>query len=138
MAKTIRVDSTSNFKFTVSDAEYASIDWGASIDDSVRFVDEDGREFNINYSKVGSITIEGGNPPPGSYPGWRVCAYSEYGGVDIHVGQATKDALSAILGAAGSEDVILEFTATSGDVIKLPTANKCGIVLVPEDLVVPE
>ena len=136
MSRTIVVDGSANLSFIVSDAEYASIDWGANSDDVVSFVLENGGSATLTWAKIGAVFAAGAVPPPGSYPGWRVTARGPYGAVEgLHVNDATKAAIEAALVDA---DVILEFTTLQGSDVKMPSINATAITLNPGDYVVPE
>jgi hypothetical protein len=135
MSRTITVDgAASGASLVVSDAEYASIDWGNSVDDVVTFNLENGGAAVINWGSIGAVFSRGSTPPPGSYPGWVVDASGPYGGVQgLLVNEATKDTLVAALVEA---DVIVEFTTLQGTDVKLPSKNATVVMFYPGDYVV--
>jgi hypothetical protein len=133
MARYIQVDAKENFESYISDAEYAAVDWGSSSDDFVRFSTVEGHEVILNLSKVATISITTNPPPlPGTDPAWRIHITSEYGQVDEHINQDTKDAIHAALQLPGAADSILEFTTLEGVDHKVPTANAQHIMMEPK------
>jgi hypothetical protein len=135
MSRRITVDGASGDNLVVSDAEYASIDWGNSADDIVTFDLENGGSAIINWFTIGAVFVTGSTPPPGSYPGWHVDVRGPYGGVNgLLVNDATKDALVAALVLA---DVIVEFTTLQGTDVILPSKNATMISFTPGNLVIP-
>jgi hypothetical protein len=136
MSRRITVDGATGRSLVVSDAEYASIDWGNSADDIVAFNLENGGAVVLNWYSIGAVFIIGSSPPSGSYPGWHVDISGPYGGVNgLHVNDATKDTLVAELALA---DVIVEFTTLQGTDVILPSRNATVIIFTPGDAVVPE
>ncbi len=131
------MDGSANLSFTVSDAEYASIDWGLHVDDAVHFTGEDGSSVTLNWSLIGVVQVPGATPPPGTYPGWDVEAHGPNGAITgLQVDDVTKGAIHASLVA--DSGVIVQFTTLQGSDVKLPLKNVTAIALVPGEYVVPD
>ena len=137
MSRRILVDGAASGEIlVVSDAEYADIDWGNSVDDVVTFGLENGGAAVLNWTSIGAVFSKGAMPPPGSYPGWLIKASGLYGGIsDLLVSDATKDTLVAELAQA---DVIVEFTTLLGVDVIMPSKNATVIIFKPGNHVVPD
>ena len=135
MAKTI---IAAGLRFVVSDAEYALIDWGTTGDDFVRFETTSGGDIAVNLQQVTTLTTPGVEPPPGSFPGFRVNMIASKESIDAHVNQATRDALVAALQGPGSEDQVLQFTTLEGEDVRIVTRNMGVLYVEPETLEVPD
>jgi hypothetical protein len=136
MSRKITVDGVATgASLVVSDAEYANIDWGNSVDDVVVINLENGGAAVLNWESIGAVLSTGSTTPPGLYPGWLVDVSGPFGGINgLHVSDATKDTLVAALASA---DVIVEFTTLQGTDVILPSKNATVISFYPADLVVP-
>ena len=136
MSRDIIVDGAHNVRFTVSDSEYAAIDWGVKGDDVVLINLEHGGFAALYWNTIGVVQAPGALPPPGSYPGWHIDARGPWGDISgLHINDATKDALVIALAVA---DTILEFTTLQGSDVKMPSASATYISFHPGDFVVPD
>jgi hypothetical protein len=125
--------------YTVSDAEYAVIDFGNGVEDVIHFETEDERTVFIYLQEIDVITAFGpGSPAPGVYPGYHVHVHGIGGSTDYHVDSTTKDDILALLMGPGSEDTRIEFVTLEGVTIHLYTKNMRLLSFVEDELLIPE
>jgi len=136
MSWNIYVDTPGLGKQTVSDVEYAEINFGNGVEDNITFEDSDGHRHIIYLRNVSAIMCRGPvSPPPGTYPGWRMVARGAGGVSEYIVGNTIKETIESELLV---EDARVEFLTLEGYTVHLYTKNLDQVHFAEDSLLIPE